>query len=124
LTTALRFHPLEIALFILIELGIIVALEGSQVTMMLFEVVLNATAMFSHGNIYLPERLDRILRGRLVTLDMRRSHHSIYLEETNRTECDRHRKIEDRFAPVVLDRVRLRASEYDLHYSKQSGGCV
>jgi sterol desaturase/sphingolipid hydroxylase (fatty acid hydroxylase superfamily) len=76
LTTALRFHPLEIVLFILIELGIIVALEGSQVTMMLFEVVLNATAMFSHGNIYLPERLDRILRGMLVTLDMRRSHHS------------------------------------------------
>ncbi|CDH47250.1 sterol desaturase family protein [Candidatus Contendibacter odensensis] len=82
-TTALRFHPLEIVLSMLIKLGVVVALGAPPVVVMLFEVILNATAMFNHGNVHLPERLDRGLRWLLVTPDMHRVHHSIYPEETN-----------------------------------------
>jgi sterol desaturase/sphingolipid hydroxylase (fatty acid hydroxylase superfamily) len=82
-TTALRFHPLEIVLSMLIKLCMVVALGAPPVVVVLFEVILNAAAIFNHSNIRLSERADRILRWMLVTPDMHRIHHSIYLEETN-----------------------------------------
>lgn len=82
-TTALRFHPLEIALSMLIKLAAVVALGAPPVAVLLFEVILNATAMFNHGNVRLPLALDRGLRWLLVTPDMHRVHHSIRQEETD-----------------------------------------
>ncbi len=82
-TTALRFHPLEIVLSMLIKLVLVTLLGVPAVAVMLFEVILNATAMFNHGNVELPRRLDRVLRWILVTPDMHRVHHSIRPEETD-----------------------------------------
>ncbi len=82
-TTALRFHPLEIVLSMLIKLTVVVLLGTPPVAVLLFEVILNATAMFNHGNVRLPERLDRALRWLLVTPDMHRVHHSVRPEETD-----------------------------------------
>jgi len=82
-TTALRFHPLEIVLSMLIKLAVVVLLGAPPVAVMLFEVILNATAMFNHGNVRLPLKLDRALRLALVTPDMHRVHHSIRPEETD-----------------------------------------
>ncbi|MEZ5574134.1 MAG: sterol desaturase family protein [Candidatus Competibacteraceae bacterium] len=82
-TTALRFHPLEIVLSMLIKLVRVTLLGAPAVAVMLFEVILNATAMFNHGNVELPRRLDRALRWILVTPDMHRVHHSIRPEETD-----------------------------------------
>ncbi len=82
-TTALRFHPLEIVLSMLIKLVLVTLLGAPAVAVMLFEVILNATAMFNHGNVGLPRRLDRALRWILVTPDMHRIHHSIRPEETD-----------------------------------------
>jgi sterol desaturase/sphingolipid hydroxylase (fatty acid hydroxylase superfamily) len=82
-TTALRFHPLEIVLSMLIKLVAVVLLGAPPVAVMLFEVILNATAMFNHGNVRLPERADRALRWLLVTPDMHRVHHSVRPEETD-----------------------------------------
>ena len=82
-TTALRFHPLEIVLSMLIKLVLVTLLGAPAVAVMLFEVILNATAMFNHGNVELPRRLDRALRWILVTPDMHRIHHSIRPEETD-----------------------------------------
>ncbi len=82
-TTALRFHPLEIVLSMSIKLAVVVLLGAPAVAVMLFEVILNATAMFNHGNVRLPLRLDRVLRWMLVTPDMHRVHHSILPEETD-----------------------------------------
>lgn len=48
-----------------------------------FEVILIGMAMFNHGNVGLPKGFDRILRLLVVTPDMHRVHHSIYLRETN-----------------------------------------
>ncbi len=82
-TTALRFHPLEIVLSMLIKLAVVMLLGAPPVAVMVFEVILNATAMFNHGNVGLPRRLDRVLRWILVTPDMHRVHHSIRREETD-----------------------------------------
>ena len=48
-----------------------------------FEVVLNASALFNHANLRLPLRLDVWLRKFLVTPDMHRVHHSRVEQETN-----------------------------------------
>jgi sterol desaturase/sphingolipid hydroxylase (fatty acid hydroxylase superfamily) len=82
-TTGARFHTLEIILSMLIKFATIIMLGPPVVGVVIFEVLLNATAMFNHGNIKLPENIDRILRLFVVTPDMHRVHHSIIPEETN-----------------------------------------
>jgi sterol desaturase/sphingolipid hydroxylase (fatty acid hydroxylase superfamily) len=82
-TTGVRFHPLEILLSMGIKLGVVVALGTPAVAVLIFEVLLNATSMFNHGNVQLPERLDRFLRWIVVTPEMHRVHHSIKPRETN-----------------------------------------
>jgi len=66
-TTALRFHPLEIVLSMLVKLAVVGLLGAPAVAVLVFEVLLNATAMFNHGNVGLPPRLDRALRRLVVT---------------------------------------------------------
>jgi sterol desaturase/sphingolipid hydroxylase (fatty acid hydroxylase superfamily) len=80
-TTGLRFHPGEIVLSMAIKLASVAALGAPALGVMIFEVVLNATSMFSHSNIRLPEALDRVLRRLLVTPDMHRVHHSTVARE-------------------------------------------
>ena len=82
-TTAVRFHPLEILLSMGIKLGVVAALGAPAVAVVAFEVLLNATAMFNHGNVRLPRWIDRRLRLLLVTPDMHRVHHSVLAAETN-----------------------------------------
>ena len=82
-TTGSRFHPLEIILSMLIKFAAIALLGPPVVAVFIFEVLLNATAMFNHGNVRLPTKLDRILRWFVVTPDMHRVHHSIEDDETN-----------------------------------------
>jgi sterol desaturase/sphingolipid hydroxylase (fatty acid hydroxylase superfamily) len=82
-TTGARFHPIEIILSMLIKFATIVVLGAPPVAVVIFEVMLNATAMFNHGNIRLPAALDRWLRWVVVTPDMHRVHHSIEDDETN-----------------------------------------
>jgi sterol desaturase/sphingolipid hydroxylase (fatty acid hydroxylase superfamily) len=82
-STALRFHPLEIMLSMLIKVTLVVVLGAPAVAVLLFEIILNATAMFNHGNVRLPETADRVLRLFLVTPDMHRVHHSIHRKETD-----------------------------------------
>ena len=83
LTTGARFHPLEILLSMLIKFATIVVLGPPVVAVVIFEVLLNATAMFNHGNIRLPAALDRVLRWFVVTPDMHRVHHSVEDDECN-----------------------------------------
>ena len=75
-TNGLRFHPLEIMLSMGYKFAIIAVLGPPAVAVVVFEVVLNALAVFNHSNAYLPERLDRMLRWIVVTPDMHRIHHS------------------------------------------------
>lgn len=82
-TTGARFHPIEIVLSMLIKFAAVVVLGPPVLAVVIFEVLLNATAMFNHGNIRLPLALDRVLRRFVVTPDMHRVHHSIEDDETN-----------------------------------------
>jgi sterol desaturase/sphingolipid hydroxylase (fatty acid hydroxylase superfamily) len=83
ITTALRFHPIEILLSMGIKVLAIVVLGTPVLAVLIFEVLLNATAMFNHGNVSLPPRWDRVLRWIVVTPDMHRIHHSVIPAETN-----------------------------------------
>ncbi|HYL02669.1 MAG TPA: sterol desaturase family protein [Steroidobacteraceae bacterium] len=82
-TTGVRFHPLEVLLSMGIKLGIVAALGAPAVSVLIFEVLLNATSLFNHGNVRLPQRLDRGLRWFVVTPDMHRVHHSVVRRETD-----------------------------------------
>ncbi|MEO5345758.1 MAG: sterol desaturase family protein [Magnetococcus sp. YQC-9] len=82
-TTGLRFHPLEMLLSMGIKLAAVHASGASPLAVLIFEVLLNGMALFNHGNIRLPEAVDRALRWMFVTPDMHRSHHSHLSPEAN-----------------------------------------
>jgi sterol desaturase/sphingolipid hydroxylase (fatty acid hydroxylase superfamily) len=82
-TTGLRFHPVEIVLSMVIKLAVVAALGAPAVAVLLFEVLLNATALFNHANIRLPAGVDRGLLWVMVTPYMHRVHHSVIPAETN-----------------------------------------
>jgi sterol desaturase/sphingolipid hydroxylase (fatty acid hydroxylase superfamily) len=82
-TTGVRFHPVEIALSMAIKMAMILILGAPAVAVVIFEVLLNATAMFNHGNVELPQTVDRALRLVVVTPDFHRVHHSVYRDETD-----------------------------------------
>jgi sterol desaturase/sphingolipid hydroxylase (fatty acid hydroxylase superfamily) len=80
-TTALRFHPVEIAASAGVKVGLVYLIGPSALAVLVFEILLNATAMFNHANLRLPGWLDRVVRLVLVTPDMHRVHHSVHREE-------------------------------------------
>jgi sterol desaturase/sphingolipid hydroxylase (fatty acid hydroxylase superfamily) len=82
-TTGARFHPVEMVLSMCIKLGAVALLGAPPAATVLFEVVLNALAMFNHGNVRLGARFDHLLRLVVVTPDMHRVHHSTDAEEAN-----------------------------------------
>jgi sterol desaturase/sphingolipid hydroxylase (fatty acid hydroxylase superfamily) len=120
-TTALRFHPLEILVSMAIKLAAIAALGPPALAVLVFEIVLNGAAMFNHANVALPARLERALRLLIVTPDMHRIHHSTRPEEMNRnfgfnlpwwdrllgSYCPRP-KLDQCTMPIGLDRFRAR----------------
>ncbi|MFP4347200.1 MAG: sterol desaturase family protein [Desulfococcaceae bacterium] len=83
MTTGLRFHPVEIAVSMAIKLAAVAVFGMPASAVLIFEVALNATSMFNHSNIHIPERIDRMLRLIVVTPDMHRVHHSVIIRETN-----------------------------------------
>lgn len=82
-TTGARFHPVEIVLSMLIKFAAIAVLGPPLLAVLIFELLLNATAMFNHGNIRMPATLDRVMRWFIVTPDMHRVHHSVEIDEAN-----------------------------------------
>jgi len=82
-TTGARFHPVEIALSMLVKFAVIAALGVPPVAVVVFELLLNATSMFNHANVRIPAPLEPALRWLLVTPDMHRVHHSVERAETN-----------------------------------------
>ena len=83
MSTALRFHPLEIALSMLFKMGVALALGAPLWALIVFELLLALLPMFNHANLALPLWLDAVLRLVIVTPDMHRVHHS-----TRRIEHD------------------------------------
>lgn len=82
-STGLRFHPIEIALSLLIKLAAVVLLGAPLLAILIFEVLLNASSIFNHSNIKLPVKLDKFLKKLIVTQSMHRIHHSQVVAETD-----------------------------------------
>lgn len=82
-----RFHPIEIIISACIKLAVVVLVGAPPLAVVIFEIILNATSLFSHGNLAIPVPVDRWLRLFLVTPDMHRVHHSIVPSETDSNFC-------------------------------------
>ena len=76
ISTAIRFHPIEIALSMALKIGLVYALGADPLSVLIFEILLNGSSIFNHANINIPNRFDKILRFLVVTPDMHRIHHS------------------------------------------------
>ena len=82
-TTGLRFHPLEIMLSLGFKASVVLLIGAVPWAVIAFEVILNTASVFNHGNVAIPESVDRWLRRVVVTPDMHRVHHSTRIVETN-----------------------------------------
>ena len=82
-TTGTRFHPVEILISTAIKCAVVAASGAPAVAVLVFEVLLNAAAMFNHANASVPERIERWLRWVVVTPDVHRVHHSVQYDESS-----------------------------------------
>ena len=82
-SSALRFHPIEIVLSMIYKCALVLLIGPAVIAVLIFEICLNASAIFNHANLILPQWLDRALRPFIVTPDMHRVHHSIIVSETD-----------------------------------------
>ena len=82
-TTAARFHPIEIIVSLIFKLGLIVVTGAAPAAVLVFEIILNGSAQFNHSNLKLTNGLDRILRRFIITPDFHRVHHSVKVAESN-----------------------------------------
>jgi len=82
-TTGTRFHPIEMLVSLAIKAAAIFLVGASAFAVLIFELALNLTSMFSHSNVRMPGMADAVLRGFIVTPDMHRVHHSVYGDETD-----------------------------------------
>ncbi len=82
-STGIRFHPLEIGLSMLVKIGVVVLFGIPALAVLVFEILLNASSLFSHANLRLPPALEPALRKLLVTPEMHRIHHSVLRHETD-----------------------------------------
>lgn len=82
-SSGIRFHPIEIIISMLFKCAVIIALGAPITLIMIFEIALNSSSLFTHTNVKLPEKWDNILRKLIVTPDMHRVHHSIEFKEQN-----------------------------------------
>src|SRR5690606_13575776 len=82
-TTGLRFHPAEMVLSLAMKSAVVAAVGGGPAAVLTFEILLNVSSMFTHANVDLPARIDRLVRRVVVTPDMHRVHHSVRSDECN-----------------------------------------
>jgi len=83
ITSSFRFHPLELIVSMIIKILVVVIVGISPISVMIFELFLRVVVLFNHGNIYIPPKVDRVLRWIVVTPDMHRIHHSLTPQERN-----------------------------------------
>ena len=82
-TTGIRFHPIEILISLVYKVALVAAIGADPWAVIIFEVILNGTSLFNHGNVRIFPKLERVLRFFIVTPEMHRVHHSTNASETN-----------------------------------------
>lgn len=83
-TTAFRHHPVEYALVVGTNLALVALIGAPPVAVLAQATLVLVVSVFNHGNVAIPEVVDRVLRQFLVTPDMHRIHHSALQSEGNR----------------------------------------
>jgi sterol desaturase/sphingolipid hydroxylase (fatty acid hydroxylase superfamily) len=82
-TLGVRFHPFEIVLSQGVKLGAIACLGAAPLAVLVFEIVLQTGALFTHADIALSEPVERWVRRLVVTPSLHRVHHSVDRDETD-----------------------------------------
>ncbi|MBD3584814.1 sterol desaturase family protein [Salinimonas sp. HHU 13199] len=82
-TTGLRFHPVEIAISLVVKAAAIIVAGAPAISVVIFEIALNGFSIFNHTNIRLPQRIDDALGRLIITQRLHRIHHSQYQNETD-----------------------------------------
>lgn len=75
-STALRAHPVEMMVLLPITGPFVLMLGLPVASLILYLVIRISLITFCHSNIYLPPKVDRVLRYLIVTPDFHRMHHS------------------------------------------------
>jgi sterol desaturase/sphingolipid hydroxylase (fatty acid hydroxylase superfamily) len=82
-STTLRHHPLESLLTNFVLLVCYAALGLPLYSILIHGLLVLLHGPFTHANIRIPARLDRVLRWVVITPDMHRIHHSVRMDEGN-----------------------------------------
>jgi sterol desaturase/sphingolipid hydroxylase (fatty acid hydroxylase superfamily) len=82
-TTSVRHHPIEYLLASAVYWAAVLVLCVPAMVVFSHALVLFATTAIQHGNIRLPEMVERWVQPVLVTVDMHRIHHSIVFDQAN-----------------------------------------
>jgi sterol desaturase/sphingolipid hydroxylase (fatty acid hydroxylase superfamily) len=82
-TTSVRHHPVEYVLGSGVYWLAVIVLDVPAVVVLTHGLAVFATAALQHGNIRLPDRVERWLQPVLVTVDLHRIHHSVVFEQAN-----------------------------------------
>jgi sterol desaturase/sphingolipid hydroxylase (fatty acid hydroxylase superfamily) len=82
-TTSVRHHPIEYLLAAGCYWLVVLVLDIPVMVVVGHALAVFAAAALTHGNIRLPERLERLLQPVVITLDLHLVHHSISYDEQN-----------------------------------------
>jgi sterol desaturase/sphingolipid hydroxylase (fatty acid hydroxylase superfamily) len=82
-STAYRFHPIEIISSSIPKLLLIGVLGITSNIVLIYELVFTVVVALHHSNVCLPARVDRLLSYAIVTPNYHRIHHSQVVTETN-----------------------------------------
>jgi len=82
-SSGLRFHPVEIVISMVYKMAVVCLLGAPALAVIIFEILLNACAVFNHANVRVPLWFERPLRQVMVTPALHRIHHSVIERETN-----------------------------------------
>lgn len=82
-STGIRFHPVEIFLSLGFKVIFVLVIGAPIAAVIVYEMLLTAAAIFTHGNVRIAAILERLVRYGLVTPDMHRIHHSVLAREYN-----------------------------------------
>ena len=82
-TTSVRHHPIEYVLASGVYWIAMIVLDIPTIVALSHGLAVFGTASIQHGNICLPERLERWLQPVLITVDLHRIHHSLEFSRVN-----------------------------------------
>lgn len=82
-TSAVRFHPGEVAFSALLRMGPIIVFAIPFAHVLIFETVLLTASFFHHSNVRIPEILERMLSRIIVTPSIHWVHHHAEPADTN-----------------------------------------